>query len=64
LLLINTLGPILRGERMAAEQVDAVFRQVQARKAPKAQELLNKRLTRELETRGSTQSQNARTAMS
>ena len=51
LLLINTLGPILRGELMAAEQVDAVFRQVQCRKAGKAEELLNKRLTRELESR-------------
>jgi len=27
LLLMNTLGPILRGERMAAEEVDVVFRQ-------------------------------------
>jgi hypothetical protein len=42
---------------MAAEQVDAVFRQVQSRKAAKAQEILNKRLGRELETRGSTQTQ-------
>jgi len=58
LLLINTLGPIARGERMAAEQVDVVFREVQSRKAKKAQELLNKRLARELETRGDTQAQN------
>jgi hypothetical protein len=64
LLLINTLGPLLRGEQKAAEEVDVVFREVQARKARKAQELLNKRLTWELETRGGTQSQNARTAMS
>jgi len=64
LLLINTLGPILRGERMAAEQVDAVFRQVQARKAPKAQELLNKRLNRELETHRGTQTQSAPTTVS
>jgi hypothetical protein len=64
LLLINTLGPLLRGERKAAEEVDVVFREVQARKARKAQELLNKRRTWELETRGGTQSQNARTAMS
>jgi len=64
LLLINTLGPLLRGERKAAEEVDVVSREVQARKARKAQELLNKRLTWELETRGGTQSQNARTAMS
>ena len=52
LLLMNALGPILRGERMAAEEVDVVFRQVQTRKAGKAQEILNKRLTRELEARG------------
>ena len=63
LLLMNTLGPILRGERMAAEEVEVVFRQVQTRKAGKAQEILNKRLTRELEARGGTHSQNARTAM-
>ena len=64
LLLMNTLGPIARGERLTAEQVDAVFRQVQVRKAAKAQELLNKRLGRELESQGGTQTQNARTAMS
>ena len=64
LLLMNALGPILRGERMAAEEVDAVFRQVQTRKAGKAQEILNKRLTRELAARGGTQSQSARTAIS
>jgi len=64
LLLMNALGPILRGERMAPEEVDAVFRQVQTRKAGKAQEILNKRLTRELEARGETQSQSARTAIS
>ncbi len=64
LLLMNTLGPIARGERMAAEQVDSVFRQVQVRKAAKAQELLNKRLGRELESRGGTQTQSARTAIS
>jgi hypothetical protein len=64
LLLINTLGPLLRGERMAAEEVAAVFREVQARKAGKAQELLNKRLGRELETRDNTQPSSARTAIS
>jgi hypothetical protein len=60
LLLMNTLGPILRGERMAPVEVDVVFRQVQSRKAGKAQEPLNKRRTRDLEARG-TQSQSART---
>ena len=64
LLLMNALGPILRGERMAAEEVDVVFRQVQTRKAGKAQEILNKRLTRELAERAGTQSQRLRTAMS
>ena len=44
LLLMNTLGPLLRGERMTAEQLDALLRQVQSTKVKKAQELLNKRL--------------------
>jgi hypothetical protein len=61
LLLMNTLGPLLRGERMAAEEVDAVIRQVQARKAGKAQELLNKRLSRELQTQCGAQTQSERT---
>jgi hypothetical protein len=64
LLLMNALGPLLRGERMAAEELAAVFREVQARKAGKAQELLNRRLSRELESRGGTQTQSARTAIS
>jgi hypothetical protein len=45
LLLMNTLGPLLRGERLTAEQLDAVLRQVQSAKARKAQELLIKRLS-------------------
>jgi mobilization protein NikA len=44
LLLMNTLGQMLCGERLSAEQLDAVLRQVQSAKARKAQELLNKRL--------------------
>ena len=36
LLLMNTLGPLLRGERLTAEQLDAVLRQVQSAKARKA----------------------------
>lgn len=44
LLLMNTLGPLLRGERLTAEQLDAVLRQVQAAKARKAHELLTRRL--------------------
>jgi len=47
LLLMNTLGPLLRGERLTAEQLDAVLRQVQSAKARKAQELLTKRLSTE-----------------
>jgi Mobilization protein NikA len=47
LLLINTLGPLIRGERMTAEHLNAVLRQVQSTKARKAQELLNKRLNAE-----------------
>jgi hypothetical protein len=62
LLLMNTLGPLLRGERMPAEAVEAVIRQVQARKTGKAQELLNKRLSLELEIRGGTPKQSAGTS--
>ena len=47
LLLMNTLGPLLRGERLTGEQLDAVLRQVQSAKARKAQELLAKRLSTE-----------------
>jgi hypothetical protein len=47
LLLMNTLGPLIRGERMTAEHLDAVLRHVQSSKARKAQELLSKRLNAE-----------------
>jgi hypothetical protein len=47
LLLMNTLGPLIRGERMTAEHLNAVLRQVQSIKARKAQELLSKRLNTE-----------------
>ncbi len=47
LLLMNTLGPLIRGERMTADHLNAVLRQVQSMKARKAQELLNKRLNAE-----------------
>ena len=43
LLLMNTLGPLIRGERMTAEYLDTVLRQVQSTKARKAQELLARR---------------------
>jgi hypothetical protein len=64
LLLMNTLGPIVRGERMAPEEVAGVFREVQARKARKAQEILNKRLNREVEARDNTPTSGAGTAIS
>jgi hypothetical protein len=44
---MNTLGPLIRGEKMTSERLDAVIRQVQSNKARKAQELLNKRLNAE-----------------
>ena len=47
LLLINTLGPLIRGERLTADHLNALLRQVQSTKARKAQELLAKRLNAE-----------------
>jgi predicted DNA-binding protein len=43
MLLMNTLEPILRGDKMTQERLTALFRQVQTTKAAKAQELLAKR---------------------
>ena len=43
MLLMNTLEPLLSGEKLSREQVAAHFRQVQTTKAAKAQELLAKR---------------------
>ena len=43
LLLINTLGPLIRGETMTTEHLAAVLRKVQSTKGPKAVELLAKR---------------------
>jgi len=43
MLLMNTLEPMLRGDKMAQEQLTILFRQVQTTKATKAQELLAKR---------------------
>ncbi len=40
LLLMNTLEPLLRGDKISQEQLAALFRQVQITKAAKAQELL------------------------
>lgn len=47
LLLMNTLGPLVRGEKLTGEHLDAVLRQVQSSKVRKAQELLSKRLNAE-----------------
>ena len=50
LLLMNTLGPLIRGEKLTSEHLDAVFRQVQSTKRRKAQEILMKRLNAEERT--------------
>jgi hypothetical protein len=43
MLLMNTLEPILRGDKMAQEQLTVLFRRVQTTKVAQAQELLAKR---------------------
>jgi hypothetical protein len=43
MLLMNTLEPLLRGDKIAQEQLTILFRQVQTTKATKVQELLAKR---------------------
>ncbi len=43
MLLMNTLEPLLRGDKLNQEQLAILFRQVQGTKAAKAQELLAKR---------------------
>ena len=43
MLLMNTLEPLLRGDKVAHDQLTILFRQVQTTKAAKAQELLAKR---------------------
>ena len=43
MLLMNALDPLLRGERMAQEELAALYRRVQTTKAAQAQELLVKR---------------------
>ena len=47
LLLINALPPLLRGERIPQERVEALWKQVQTTKGRKAQELLGKQPTSE-----------------
>jgi hypothetical protein len=43
MLLRNTLEPLQRADQLAQEQLTLLFRQVQTRKAAKAQELLAQR---------------------
>jgi hypothetical protein len=43
MLLMNTLEPLLRGDKVEREQVSVLFRQVQTAKAAQARELLAKR---------------------
>ena len=47
MLLMNTLEPLLCGEKLSREEVKAHFRQVQTAKAAQAQELLAKRSQRQ-----------------
>ena len=47
LLLMNCLGPLLRGEQLTQEQLEALWKQVQTTKGRKAQELLSKRTNTE-----------------
>jgi len=49
MLLMNTLEPLLRGDRMQTEQIKLLYRQVQTAKAVKAQELLEMRAKRRAE---------------
>lgn len=43
MLLMNALEPLLRGDKMAQEQLTVLFRRIQTTKAAQAQELLAKR---------------------
>ena len=43
MLLMNTLEPLLRGDRIEPDRVSILFRQVQVTKAAKAHELLARR---------------------
>ena len=43
MLLMNTLEPLLRGDKIAQDQISILFRQVQTTKAAKAQELIARR---------------------
>lgn len=43
MLMMNALEPLLRGERLSHEQTERIFREVQATKAARAQQVLLKR---------------------
>lgn len=43
MLMMNALEPLLRGEKLSHEQTERIFREVQATKATRAQQLLLKR---------------------
>lgn len=43
LVMMNALEPLLRGEKLSRDQVAAIFREVQATKGVRAQEILLKR---------------------
>jgi hypothetical protein len=43
MLMMKTLEPILRGDKLEQDQIAILFRQVQSTKAAKAQELLARR---------------------
>lgn len=43
LVMMNALEPLLRGEKLARDQIAGIFREVQATKATRAQEILLKR---------------------
>jgi hypothetical protein len=43
LVMMNAFEPILRGEKLTREQIAGIFREVQATKAARAQEILLKR---------------------
>jgi hypothetical protein len=43
MLLMNTLEPLLRGDKISQDQLTVIFRRVQTTKAAQAQELLARR---------------------
>lgn len=45
LVIVNALEPLLRGEKLTQEQTARIFREVQATKAVRAEQILKKRMT-------------------